>query len=274
MSSIMKRSRPLASFLVVVATLIAMAANARAATFTETFSGTGTAPDDSDQIAFTAQFTLNTTAQTLTIVLSDTGAPATDQADVLTALLFNGPSFTSGVATLTGESSLVHAGDTSGTIGSNWQYIPGNGLGSTGVFNFGPSGNLDGSNHTQLDGSGFGILSAATTSADALLDGLASREYVQNSITFTLSSVTLPNLSSITSVIANYGTSNCDRHGNPHCNRNCDGDADRHCDRDRDSDRNLNSQRHADRNRDANSHRDCHSHADRHRYGDARSEER
>ena len=105
MSSIMKRSKPLASFLVVVATLIALATNARAATFTETFSGSGTAPDDSDQIAFTAQFTLNTTAQTLTIVLSDTGAPATDQADVLTALLFNGPSFTSGVATLTGESS-------------------------------------------------------------------------------------------------------------------------------------------------------------------------
>src|SRR5215467_14425264 len=133
---------------------------------TKTLTGSGTAPDDGDQIACSAMFTLNTAAETLTIVLSNTGtSPAVDQADVLTALLFDAPSFTSGSAALTAGSSLVHPGDTPGTIGSNWQYKPGNGLGSTGVFGFGPSGNLDGGNHTNLDGSGFGILSGATTAA-------------------------------------------------------------------------------------------------------------
>jgi len=168
-------SRLFASFLIIATAILAISsATASAALFTETFSGSGTAPDDRDNLAFTAQFTLDTTAQTLTIVLSNTGDPATDQADVLTALIFNAPSFTSGSAALTSGSSLVHSGDTAGTIGSNWQYIPGfdSGLGSTGVFGFGPSGNLDGANQTNLDGSGFGILSAATTSFDALFDGL------------------------------------------------------------------------------------------------------
>jgi len=173
------------------------------------FSGTGT---DSDGTAIAATVDFNLTGSTLTIVLTNTGTTnLASQASVLTNLLFNVAPSTgalpgaAGSAALTVGSSLVGPAS-SQTVGQNWQYIAGLGVGSSGFDGFGPSGNLCGSAGcgVMVDGSAFGIV---PNGANLTLDGLPSRTYIEDSATFTLL-VTDPTftLSEITSVTFDYGT--------------------------------------------------------------------
>jgi len=127
------------------------------------FSGTGT---DSDGTAIAATVDFNLTGSTLTIVLTNTGTTnLASQASVLTNLLFSVAPSTgalpgaAGSAALTVGSSLVGPAS-SQTVGQNWQYIAGLGVGSSGFDGFGPSGNLCGSAGcgVMVDGSAFGIV--------------------------------------------------------------------------------------------------------------------
>lgn len=176
------------------------------------FSGTGT---DSDGTAIAATVDFSLTGSTFTIVLTNTGATnLASQASVLTNLLFTvAPSLASalpgsvGSAALTAGSSLVGPAS-SETVGQNWQYIAGTGVGSSGFDGFGPSGNLCGGSGcgVMLDGSPFGLVPSG---ANLSLDGLPSRTYIEDSATITL---TLPAgstfaLADITGVTFDYGTS-------------------------------------------------------------------
>jgi hypothetical protein len=187
------------------------------------FTGSGNSTDPFP-IAATADFEFNSGTNTLTIVLTNTGAPLSpvappgtnpSQASVLTELLFNGTPATttslpgtSGSAALTAGSSIVNPDGT--TVGQNWQYIAGTGVGTTGI-DFGPSGNLcvtPAGCGVMVDGSGFGLVpngSALST------DGLSTRPYVENSATFTLVFPAGFTLSDITTVSFVYGTGSGDK---------------------------------------------------------------
>jgi hypothetical protein len=179
------------------------------------FTGSGTSTDGSS-LAATANFSL--TGPTLTIVLTNTGSPLNgapaSQASVLTELLFNGTPATttslpgtSGTANLTAGSSLVQntgSPDTT-TVGQNWQYIAGTGVGTTGI-DFGPNGNLcvtPASCGVAVDGSAYGLVPNGSTLA---ADGLPTRTYIENSATYALTFPAGFNLSSITTVSFVYGT--------------------------------------------------------------------
>jgi hypothetical protein len=186
------------------------------------FTSSGTSTDGS-KIAATADFSFNSVTNTLTAVLFNTadvtkGGDPASQASVLTELLFNGTPATagtlpgtSGLATLTSGSSLVqHTGSPStDTVGANWQYIAGTGVGTTGI-DFGPSGNLCGSvgcPQDMVDGSGYGLV---PTGASLTTDGLPSRTYIEDSATFNLTFPAGFNLSNITTVAFVYGTGSDD----------------------------------------------------------------
>jgi hypothetical protein len=186
------------------------------------FTGSGTSTDGS-KIAATVDFSFNGLTNTLTAVLTNSadvtkGGDPQSQASVLTELLFNGTPATSGVlpgpsglATLTSGSSLVqHTGSPStDTVGANWQYIAGTGVGTTGI-DFGPNGNLCGSVGCPVDavdGSGYGLV---PNNAGLSTDGLPSRTYIENSATFNLTFPAGFDLSKITSVSFVYGTGSGD----------------------------------------------------------------
>jgi hypothetical protein len=177
-------------------------------------SGSGTSSDGTP-IAATVDFSLS--GSILTAVLTNTGATnLASQASVLTELLFKGTPALSlpgptGTAALTPGSSLVqHTGSPStDTVGANWQYIGGTGVGTTGI-DFGPSGNLCGTvgcSVDMVDGSGYGLVPSG---ADLSLDGLPSRTYVEDSATFALNVGAGFSLASITGVSFVYGTGSDD----------------------------------------------------------------
>lgn len=199
-------------------TLIVAASLSGAAHADLIVSGSGNSRDGSS-IAATADFGFNTTTNTLTVVLTNTGAPLVgvpaSQASVLTELLFNGTPAISplpgpnGLAVLTTGSSLVQESGppSTDTVGANWQYKSGVGVGTTGLNNFGPSGNLCGSVGCpvdMVDGSDYGLVPALSTLTS---DGLPGNTYIKNSATFTF---VFPAgsfaLSDITSVSFVYGT--------------------------------------------------------------------
>jgi hypothetical protein len=203
-------------------TLLAVASLVGTARADLIFKGSGTSKDPIS-IAATADFSYDSTTNTLTVVLTNTGAPLVgvpaSQASVLTELLFNGTPAISplpgpnGLAVLTAGSSLVQESGppSTDTVGANWQYISGVGVGTTGI-NFGPSGNLCGSvgcSVDMVDGSGYGLVPALSTLTS---DGLPSNTYIENSATFTL---VFPAgsfvLSDITSVSFVYGTGSGDK---------------------------------------------------------------
>jgi PEP-CTERM motif len=177
-------------------------------------SGSGTSTDGT---SIAAKVDFNLTGPTLTVVLTNIGATnLASQASVLTELLFAGPTLAgplpgaAGTAALTAGSFLAGPATTE-TVGQNWQYIAGSGLGTTGLNGFGPSGNLCGTSGcgVMVDGSGFGLVPSG---ADLTHDGLPTRTYVEDSATYTL---TLPagstfTLADITSVSFVYGTSTSD----------------------------------------------------------------
>lgn len=176
-------------------------------------SGSGTSTDTTP---LAASVDFNLTGNTLTVVLTNTSttplsvAPAS-QASVLTELLFNGPvpagtlPGSTGSAGLTAGSTLAGVPSTE-TVGQNWQYIAGTGVGTTGI-DFGPDGNLCGTPGcgVPVDGSGFGLVPTGSTLAS---DGLSTRTYIEDSATFTF---TLPadstfTLADIDTVSFVYGT--------------------------------------------------------------------
>jgi hypothetical protein len=176
------------------------------------FTGSGTSTDGSS-IAATVDFGFNSVTNTLTAVLTNTGTPLdgppASQASVLTELLFNGTPNTatalpsaSGSAAVTAGSSIVQPDGT--TVGQNWQYTAGTGVGTTGI-DFGPSGNLCGTAGcgVMVDGSGFGLVPDLSTLTG---DGLPNNPYVEDSATFTLVFPAGFTLSDITTVSFVYGT--------------------------------------------------------------------
>jgi hypothetical protein len=143
----------------------------------------------------------------ITLVNTYTG-DTVDQGHVLTALFFSGTTGLIRVSALAAPGSEEWVAGTSTAaggmdVGANWQYIDGKGISSAGFGVFGPSGNFPPSPGATLDGSAWGLLSVGY--AGSHLDGLDSREYIQDSVVFTLSGFS-GSLSNISGVSFQYGT--------------------------------------------------------------------
>ncbi len=140
-----------------------------------------------------------------------------DQSAVLTGVFFNYaaagslvPVSAAASAGSTQWSGTTHsAAPSSAVLGTEWAYGTGSaphganaGIVSSGYYTPG-SGNFAAPGDA-LDGSAYGILSAGYAGSD--LDGLSTRIYVQNSMSFILSGFS-GSLSGITAVSFQYGTS-------------------------------------------------------------------
>lgn len=145
----------------------------------------------------------------LQITLANTYTGDTvDQSHVLTALFFSGATGLTPVSALAAPGSLQWVSETSTPaggedVGTNWQYLSGTGISSSGLGIF-SSGNFSPSPGAKLAGSAWGLLSEGYEGLH--LDGLDSRTYIQYSVVFTLSGFT-GSLSDISGVSFQYGTS-------------------------------------------------------------------
>jgi len=174
------------------------------------FSGSGF--DSASGNALSATATFDITGSDLQITLQNTGAAATQPSDVLTILYFNldgTPTLKPVSATLGSGGSLINPGLDPGSIGGNWQYMntsgPGGataGISTTGIGQFGPSGNMGGTT-AHLGGVTFGIVDGLGNNPNGGMD----RTLVNGSIVFDLTLPTGFDVTSITDVGFQYGTS-------------------------------------------------------------------
>jgi hypothetical protein len=178
---------------------------------------TGSSP--SQDIAASATFS-NLVGGDLEVTLVNTYTGDTvDQSHVLTGIFFDGASGLTTVSAAAGVGSVEWSGtstipvQSSAQLGTEWAYFYGdtvdpdgatNGIVSSGYSGYGGpgSGNFA-SPGDMLDGSGWGILSEGYAGSD--LDGLSTRDYIQDTMVFILSGFN-GNLSNISDVTFQYGT--------------------------------------------------------------------
>jgi hypothetical protein len=157
--------------------------------------GTITVGSATNDVWATVDFHLSGNTLTVTLTANATDTGTTIQAAVLSGLGFNAPTLASSLpsssgsaAIAAGSAKVVSSGGTldTHTIGQEWQYKPGTGLGAAGLTGtFGPNGNLCGTAGcgVNLDGTDFGLVPTNTTLSS---DGLKNNTYIQNSAVFTL----------------------------------------------------------------------------------------
>lgn len=182
---------------------------ARSSAIEYSFSGSGVDNDSGNALSASATFDI--TGNDLKITLQNTGAAATQPADVLTILYFsiNGtPTLKPVSATLGTGSSLINSGTDPGSLGGNWQYMntsgPGGataGISTTGIGQFGPSGNFGGTT-AHLGGVTFGLVNGLGAGAN----GGMNHTLVNDTIVFDLTLPTGFDVTSITDVGFQYGT--------------------------------------------------------------------
>jgi hypothetical protein len=173
------------------------------------FSGSGTDNDSGNSLSALATF--NITGNDLKITLQNNGAAATQPGDVLTILYFNingTPNLKPDSATLGSGSSLIHPGLDPGSIGGNWEYknVSGPngataGISTTGIGQFGPSGNFGSPAH--VGGVSFGIVNGLGANPNGGMD----HTLINDSIIFDMTLPTGFDVTSITDVGFQYGTS-------------------------------------------------------------------
>lgn len=220
-----KMGKGAASLMGVAALALAMAGQAQAITFTGT---------NGSNLSASADFTIN--SGNLQVVLTNTSlVDVRNPAQVLTGVFFSGTgSLSSLSAVLTAGSGLIyHAPVAGGVVGGEWAYAtslagaPGgatSGISSSGLGLFGgptfPGANLAGPN--AVNGVQFGIVSAGDNAGTGNGGITGSGGLIRNSVTFTLGNIGANfNLSAITNVSFQYGTSLNEPNVRGNCTSGC-----------------------------------------------------